>query len=305
MVLDSFVTPLIVITLAIIGIILVIYKMMPATETAKTSAGAALSPLFTAGRADQRVSPQVASASPSLSVVIPPEALGLDVALPKVQRKEQAAQLMAALGHGLAGAEADLASLEPARGLAVALAFDAGRLVIVRAFGQIPPRLYHPRQLVGIEVFLDDQLVARSLLGAPSRRIDQLNPNPSRVMVRLILDDPAHPDFELLLWDPSDKGSVLAEGPQVAFLTARRWLAHGEAIIRRVNGFGAIGPQDTNPQILLSQATSPQAQPAPTVPSSETKTKHAEQTAERIIATLIPFTETGDGNSPQNPPKAP
>ena len=55
----------------------------------------------------------------------------------------------------------------------------------------------------------------------------------ARVTLRLIFDDPHHPDFDLDLWLAGDEARRRASSPAEAMQEANRWLARAEAILRR------------------------------------------------------------------------
>jgi hypothetical protein len=53
------------------------------------------------------------------------------------------------------------------------------------------------------------------------------------VTLRLIFDDPRHPDFALDLWLTGDERRRESPAPADAIQEANRWLARAEAIVRR------------------------------------------------------------------------
>ncbi|MDO9245218.1 MAG: hypothetical protein Q7U11_01935, partial [Phenylobacterium sp.] len=109
-----------------------------------------------------------------------------------------------------------------ATGLA-AVAWDAGAWCLV----------YRIDELMGAELIIDDQVVARAHRDEPRRALDQRVSHAARVTLRLIFDDPQHPDFELDLWLTGDESRRVAASPGAAVLEANRWLARAEAILRR------------------------------------------------------------------------
>ncbi len=148
-------------------------------------------------------------------------------------RVEQPKKLDDELKEALEGRKADVEAVEPVRKCAAAICYALNRIVIVRDFGKKPPRIYPVAELMGIEVFVDDKVVARVLRNGPHKMLDDIAPQVNRVTMRMMFDDPAHPDFELVLWDPHDALTARAEGPRAAMETARRWFYHVEAILRR------------------------------------------------------------------------
>ncbi|MDC7675034.1 hypothetical protein [Asticcacaulis machinosus] len=175
-------------------------------------------------------------------------------------RVEQPKKLEDELNEALDGTRPDVQALEPVRRAACAIAYNLNRVVIVREFGKIPTRIYPMRELMGIEIFVDSKVVARVLRSGPHKMLDDIAPQVNRVTMRLIFDDPARPDFELVLWDPNDSLTARAEGPRGAMETARRWFYHVEAVIRR--------PKDEL-EVKAKEAAPPES-PAPTPPSTPT-----------------------------------
>lgn len=148
-------------------------------------------------------------------------------------RVEQPKKLEDEVKEALAGAKPEVESIEPVRKAALAISYAANKIVIIRDFGKKPARLYTINDLIGIEVFVNDKIVARVLRAGPHKMLDDIAPEVHRVTIRLIFDDPSHPDYELVLWDPHDALTARAEGPRAAMETARKWFYHVEAIIRR------------------------------------------------------------------------
>jgi len=148
-------------------------------------------------------------------------------------RVEQPKKLEDELKEALAGAKPEVESVEPVRKAAVAVSYAANKIVIIRDFGKKPPRIYTVDKLIGIEVFVDDKVVARVMRAGPHKMLDDMAPQVHKVAIRLIFDDPSHPDYVLVLWDPqTDNFTALAEGPRAAMVTASRWFYHVEAILR-------------------------------------------------------------------------
>jgi hypothetical protein len=137
--------------------------------------------------------------------------------------------LIVALGRGR-GAGASFAT-----GLC-AVAWDAGAWCLV----------YDIDELMGAELIIDGQVVGRAHRGEPRRALEQLVTDASRVTLRLIFDDPHHPDFDLDLWVAGDERRRKGATPADAVQEANRWLARAEAILRRPQapkaGPAAIAP---------------------------------------------------------------
>lgn len=133
-----------------------------------------------------------------------------------------------------------------ASGLA-AVAWEAGAWCLV----------YRIDELMGAELIIDDQVVARAHRDEPRRALDQRVSHAARVTLRLIFDDPQHPDFELDLWLTGDENRRVAASPGAAVLEANRWLARAEAILRR--------PRPLNPTAAAGTAVTAPLPPPPVV----------------------------------------
>ncbi|HEX5377136.1 MAG TPA: hypothetical protein VFW47_01105 [Phenylobacterium sp.] len=104
-----------------------------------------------------------------------------------------------------------------------AVAWDAGGWCLV----------YRIDELMGAELIIDGQVVGRAFRGEPRRALEQLVTHASRVTLRLVFDDPHHPDFDLDLWQAGDERRRRGGSPADAVHEANRWLARADAILRR------------------------------------------------------------------------
>jgi hypothetical protein len=93
--------------------------------------------------------------------------------------------------------------------------------------------LYRLEELMGAELLIDGQVMGRVFRGEGRRAIDHLSPQAETVTLRLIFDDPRHPDFALDLWVPGDELRRESRSPAELVQEANRWLARCEAIVRR------------------------------------------------------------------------
>lgn len=93
--------------------------------------------------------------------------------------------------------------------------------------------IYRIDELSGAEIIVDGQVLARAARGEPRRPLDQVVAHAARVTLRLIFDDPRHPDFDLDLWVTGDEQRRAGGSPAEAVSEANRWLARAEAILRR------------------------------------------------------------------------
>ena len=85
----------------------------------------------------------------------------------------------------------------------MAVAWDAGAWLLI----------YRLDELMGAEVIVDGQVVARAYRGEPRRALDQTVEHAARVTLRLIFDDPHHPDFDVDLWLAGDETRRRANSP--------------------------------------------------------------------------------------------
>ena len=87
--------------------------------------------------------------------------------------------------------------------------------------------------LLGAEAIADGVVVARTHRGETRRALDNLGGAESRVALRLVFDDVAHPEFVLDLWLPQDAQRRGAYSPTEALEECNRWLARIEAMLKR------------------------------------------------------------------------
>ena len=105
----------------------------------------------------------------------------------------------------------------------VAVAWDAGAWCLI----------YHLEEMIGAELAVDGQVLARVHRGEQRRALDNLGGAENQVRLRLVFDDMHHPDFVMDLWLPEDerrKGGVTSAE---AVAEANRWVARVEAVLRR------------------------------------------------------------------------
>lgn len=104
-----------------------------------------------------------------------------------------------------------------------AVAWDRGNWCLV----------YRIDELIGAELIIDGQVVARVFRGEPRRALDQVVSSADQVTLRLIFDDPRNPDFDLDLWLRGDEARRDDWSPGAAIQESNRWLARADAILRR------------------------------------------------------------------------
>jgi hypothetical protein len=134
------------------------------------------------------------------------------------------------------GAEPEGLLLAPGTGRGTAFAFAGGQIAVAWDNGAWC-LVYPLDELVGAELTADGEVVGRVHRGESRRALDRAPRDANQITLRILFDDPAHPDFELELWDaeaPRREGA--AATPAGAVQEANRWLARAEAILRRQGG---------------------------------------------------------------------
>jgi hypothetical protein len=129
------------------------------------------------------------------------------------------------------GIQPDAALIAAGTGRGVALSLAARRFAACWDRGGW--RIAYPlAELIGAELELDGHVAARALRDGPRRRLERQSGAEADVRLRFLFDDPAHPDFELVLW-PNHGGRAGFARPREAIAEANRWLARMEAVQRR------------------------------------------------------------------------
>jgi hypothetical protein len=126
-----------------------------------------------------------------------------------------------------AGAEAE--ALSPPEGRAAALDFDRAQVAVLWDRGA-NGLVYGFEEVEGGEIIVDGHVVARVRRGEARKTLDIMAPDAEQVVLRLMFDDPRHPEFELSLWNavtPAQTGS-----PAEALRLGRRWLSHLDALLK-------------------------------------------------------------------------
>jgi hypothetical protein len=147
-------------------------------------------------------------------------------------------RLARAFRQGL-GARPDAVLISHGAGRGVALSLTTRR--IVTAWDAGGWRMTYPLdEILGAELDLDGEVAARVMRGEPRRLLDRASGAAQEVRLRLLFDEPRHPDFELTLW-PSQAPRGGPSGPREAIAEANRWIARIEAVLRRTGGALVLG----------------------------------------------------------------
>jgi hypothetical protein len=144
-------------------------------------------------------------------------------------------------------AEPENVMLDRGIGRALAMNLDDGRLAVLWDKGR-KGLVYKTGQLMGGEMMVDHQVLARCYRGEPRKLLDEIPMSAHRVTLRLVFDNPRDPEFELELWPARHGRGHEYISPAEAVMAGRRWLTALEAIVR----------QPTAPRTLTK--------PAPLVP---------------------------------------
>jgi len=209
-----------------------------------------------------------------------------------------------ALGHVLKG-EPETVIIARGRGKGVGFSFDTNTAAVAWESGTWC-LLYRIDELMGAELSVDNQVIGRVFRGEQRRAIDQIVQQASRVCLRLIFDDPRHPDFELDLWLEGDEQQRQSRSPALAIQEANRWLARAEAIVRR-----PLAPRGPSP-VAAKSAPAGEAEiarrPAPNIEGDKPKPYRSAReavtagAASAAVATAPLFEEIDDGPEAADPP---
>jgi hypothetical protein len=122
--------------------------------------------------------------------------------------------------------------LDRGGGRALAFNIEAAKVAILWDKGR-KGLVYRMDQLLGGEMMVDHQVLARSYRGEPRRPLDEIPTGSHRTTLRLMFDNPRDPEFELELWPARHGRGHEYPSPADAVLSGRRWLASLESILRR------------------------------------------------------------------------
>jgi hypothetical protein len=145
---------------------------------------------------------------------------------------EEGRRLRRALRNVLGGT-AEGVLLAPGTGRATAFSFADHQMAVAWDSGAWC-LVYSLDELVGAELVADGEVLGRVHRGEQRRALDRAPRDAKDITFRILFDDPAHPDFQLDLWDghaPKRNGAPAT--PAGAIQEANRWLARAEAILRR------------------------------------------------------------------------
>jgi hypothetical protein len=122
--------------------------------------------------------------------------------------------------------------LDRGGGRALAFNLEAARVAVLWDRGR-QGLVYKMDQLMGGEMMVDHQVLARCYRGEARKLLDEIPMDAHRVTLRLVFDNPRDPEFELELWPARHGRGHEYPTPAEAVMAGRRWLTSLEAIVRR------------------------------------------------------------------------
>lgn len=143
---------------------------------------------------------------------------------------DEARRIRRGLKHVLGAAPHNLL-IAPGRGRGVGTNFTSGQVAVAWDAGAWC-LIYRLEELIGAELIIDGRVEARAQRGQERRPLDRVEAD-RQVRLRLVFDDPRHPDFVLDLWIAEDEGRKTALAPDEAVQEANRWIALVDSVIRR------------------------------------------------------------------------
>lgn len=150
----------------------------------------------------------------------------------------------------------DAVALSPATGRGAGFSFDSGLAAVCWDNGAWC-LVYRIDELAGAELRVDGQVVGRVMRDEPRRTLDRVTGALEHVTLRLVFDDPRHPDFDIDLWTDGDQLRRVAASPADAMVEANRWLARTEAILRKPRA-----PRETPAPVVDATSEKPAPPPA-------------------------------------------
>ncbi len=161
------------------------------------------------------------------------------------------------------GGQPDGLIIAQGRDAAAAFRIAADQILVMRD-GGATALLYPLSALLGAELTVDEEIVARVARGEPRKSLDRTPKDAEQVVLTLLFDDARHPEFALDLWLPMDEFRRHARAPSAMIQEARTWLNRAEAIIRRARPPVPLEVADaTSERTALAEPPAPGANGAP------------------------------------------
>jgi len=153
----------------------------------------------------------------------------------------EARRIRRGLRHVL-GADPNALLVARGRGRGVGFNFANGKMAVAWDAGGWC-LIYRIDELIGAELIIDGQVTGRVYRGEARRAVDLFGGAEKQVRLRLVFNDPAHPDFDLDLWLAGDEARARGKAPSAteAVQEANRWLSRTESLLRRMAPAPASG----------------------------------------------------------------
>ncbi len=130
------------------------------------------------------------------------------------------------------GAEPDALLIAQGRGRGAGFSLAQGALAVAWDRGAWC-LVYRLDEILGAELIVDGEVVAKTHRDGFRQTLQTRIASADQVTLRLTLNDPTYPDFELDLWLAGDEARRDDWSPRAAVQEGDRWLARIDAIFRR------------------------------------------------------------------------
>lgn len=154
---------------------------------------------------------------------------------------------LARLAWRALGGEPDGMIIAQGRDAGAAMRLASGQILVMRD-GGANALLYKLPAFMGAELSVDDEIVARVARGETKRSLERTPKDAQQVVLRLLFDDPKHPEFALDLWLPMDEFRRNARPANVMIQEARTWLNRADTVLRRTQGAFSAKPARPSPE---------------------------------------------------------
>ena len=185
-----------------------------------------------------------------IALLVGATGVALTAAASLLARQENETRRLSRIIHRVLEGEPDDQIFAKGRNAALAIRIEPPQ-VLVLSDGGAKARLYGLHLLIGAELEVDGQVLARAYRGETRRALDQVATEAQEVHLRLIFDDPRHPEFILELWTAGDENRRGATNPATEIREARRWLTRVEALLRHqpASSTASLRPASSKPEV--------------------------------------------------------
>jgi hypothetical protein len=185
-----------------------------------------------------------------IALLVGATGVAVTVAASLLARQGNETRRLSRIIHRVLEGEPDDQIFAKGRNSALAIRMEPPQ-VLVLSDGGAKARLYGLHLLIGAELEVDGRVVARAHRGEARRALDQVAADSQEVHLRLIFDDPRHPEFILELWTEGDETRRDAANPAIEIREARRWLTRVEALLRHrpASSTASLSPPSSQPEL--------------------------------------------------------